>query len=271
MSYTYEQWKRPFDVLSPLPALVFLLCVHTAMFYLWRFTLFNLLNSDDLPPIMIQIALGSGLGFDLRYAFFTCLPAIVLLSIPTFENPLKENSEYVWSFFRKITCLSQSVIFTALTIIYFLDFGLFIFQQQIVKTELVSFGETIFNSLGTSIMILQKFPMGKLFLAFMFFVVFYNISLNYFLKKVKVLPISFKKSKNKDAGEIQEEVQDIIQAEGQREQILKEDMQRESVTPLAGFMIRAVILCAVLFFAYICYEQKDVPHFPDTWQKSEAV
>ncbi len=178
--------------LAPFPLIAFILLSHIAIYFGLRLIFFSLVEPDVVDRHLISYALYIGLKFDARYAVFTALPVIISLLIPYFERLLCKNP----SFYRKIICSIQTCIFATFAFVYITDFIVFLYTRQRIDMSVVEFVE---NPIISAIMVWQSYPVIKLALGLLAFLVVYYLFYNWLIKKSVpvsiVRPVAWKDSR----------------------------------------------------------------------------
>lgn len=116
---------------------------NAALFTLARIIFFFINRTDSLPASQIARAFITGLRFDLRIAFILALP----LGIVFLFN--------ISSIAKKITAFIYSLIFGAITLIYFVDFGYYAYLTERLNAYVF---ELAANTTTSAEMVWQSYP-----------------------------------------------------------------------------------------------------------------
>lgn len=116
---------------------------NAVLFTLARFIFFIINRTDSLPAAQIARAFVTGLRFDLRIAFILALP----LGIVFLFN--------ISSLAKKITAFIYSLVFAAITLIYFVDFGYYSYLTERLNAYVF---ELAANTTTSAEMVWQSYP-----------------------------------------------------------------------------------------------------------------
>ncbi len=179
------------NCLTPFPLIGFFLLIHFLLFLAFRYVVYGILDPYIIDRTQIPYAFYIGLKFDARYAVFSCIPLIISLFIPSLERLVSQKK----SFYRKIICIVQSIIFFLFLLVYLVDFAVYFYTKQRLDLSIIEFIE---NPYISGLMVWQTYPIIKILIAFVFIILIYYYFINFLLKKnnpVRVRPrTSFKKN-----------------------------------------------------------------------------
>lgn len=144
--YRYQHSHLPKKIKLYLKYLVFLFLFNFA--YRVLFLVLNKKHITDLNSSFIGEGLRLGALFDLRLAALMTLPLLLFLIIP-FVDLLRRK------FFRLILFISLSILFVTNQILYFSDFGYFVYLGSRINSSVLSFLETPWISMQ---MVWESYP-----------------------------------------------------------------------------------------------------------------